>query len=314
MKKHSILVTGAGGFIGANLVRRLIRDNYIVHVIWKKTTNAWRLDDILSKLSLHEVELADRAGLVRLMHHVQPYAIIHLAAHGAYSSQTDIDRMVQVNIEGTLNLLLASRDINYQAFINTGSSSEYGPNDKPMKETDALKPPSFYAATKASATYISKVFAQQFVKPIITLRPFSVYGPYEEPGRFVPTIIHALLKQTPIQLTPGSERRDFVFIDDIVEAYLCAIRRGKKVSGQVFNLGTGIEYTNDEVVDTLFKTTGKRTVTQKGLYPKRTWDTDHWAANTSLTHNKLKWKFKTPLHKGLAATYHWLAANKRYYE
>lgn len=314
MKKHAILVTGAGGFIGANLVRKLINEKYDVHVIWKKTTKSWRLIDILLKLTLHEIELSDRPGLMRVMQKIQPYAIIHLAAHGAYSSQTDIDRMIQINIEGTLNLLLASREINYQAFINTGSSSEYGPNDKPMKETDVLRPASFYAATKASATYICKVFAEQFNKPVITLRPFSVYGPYEEPGRFIPTVMQALRKQTPIQITPGSQRRDFVFIDDIVQAYLCAIQQGKKVSGQVFNLGTGIEYTNDEVVNTLFKTTNKKTVIQKGAYPKRIWDTDHWAANTSLTHKKLKWRFKTPLHKGLVATYHWLAANKQHYE
>ena len=95
MKKQTVLVTGAGGFIGANLVRRLLAEGYPVHIIWKKTTNMWRLTDILPQLSLHEAELSDRKGLGNLLARIQPTAIFHLAAHGAYSSQTDIDRWLK---------------------------------------------------------------------------------------------------------------------------------------------------------------------------------------------------------------------------
>ncbi len=310
---HPVVVTGAGGFIGANLVRRLLTDGYRVHVIWKKTTNPWRLANILPKLSLHEVELSNRKRLASLMARIKPIAIFHLAAHGAYSSQTDVDEMVKINVEGLLNLLIASKDVNYQAFINTGSSSEYGFKDKPMKETDLLEPASFYAATKASATYLCQVFAKEYNKPIVTIRPFSVYGPYEEPGRFIPTIMNALLTNQPIKLTPGDERRDFVYIDDIVEAYMQLMDHANKFPTHVFNIGTGKEYTNDEVVRALFATTGRTTAIEKGAFPARSWDTSHWIADISKSKKFLAWKAKFSLEQGLKRTLQWFAANQHLY-
>lgn len=299
------VITGAGGFIGANLVRRLLNEKYSVHVLWKKTTNPWRLKRIISNLTLHDVQLSDRTGLTHLFEQVKPDVIIHLAAHGAYSSQTDVDQMVNVNIQGLLNLLVASRDTDYRAFINTGSSSEYGFKDKPMKETDPLEPVSFYAATKASATYLCGVFAKEYKKPIVTMRPFSVYGPYEEPTRFVPTIINALIRQTPIKLTPGDQRRDFIYIDDLVDAYLAAMQNAKHIAGHVLNIGTGKEYTNDEVVAALFDVTGKKTSIQKGAFPSRLWDTSHWVADISRAKGFLRWRPQYTLASGLKKTYEW---------
>lgn len=313
MNNQSVLVTGAGGFIGANLVRRLLADGYRVHVIWKKETNPWRIADVLSQLSLHEIELSDRNGLALLLKRINPQAIFHLAAHGAYSSQTDVDQMIKVNIEGTLNLLLASKDIDYQAFVNTGSSSEYGFKNKPMKETDVLAPVSFYAATKASATHLCRVFSREFDKPIVTLRPFSVYGPYEEPSRFIPTIITSLMTQKTIRLTPGNQRRDFVSADDVVDAYLAMMKKGKSVRSEVFNIGTGKEYTNDEVVRTLFTVVKKKTRVIKGAFPARSWDTDHWVADISTAKRLIGWRPRYTLASGLTKTYEWFSAHKRLY-
>lgn len=313
-KQKKVLVTGAGGFIGANLVRQLIKENYQVHIIWKPTTNIWRLKNILPLISLHNVSLGSKSQLAKTLQKISPFAIFHLASHGAYSFQTNVQEMIKVNIAGTLNLLFASKNINYSVFVNTGSSSEYGFKRKPMKETDLLEPNSFYSATKASSTHLCQVFAKEFDKPIATLRPFSVYGPYEEKKRFIPTIIKNLLDKHPIKVTPGKQKRDFIYIDDMIHAYMCAIKKGAELKGKICNIGTGKEYSNDAIVQILFNLTKQKVPIKKGAYPTRAWDTSHWVADVSSTKRYLNWKPKYSLEKGLKKSYLWFKKNYKLYE
>ena len=300
------MITGGAGFIGANIVNRLLDLGYgNINLIIRNSTNLSRLKNILAKVNLHKVDFSDKKSLQKVISKINPSIIIHLAAYSAYRDQKAVSQMVETNIAGTLNLLMASKNINYDVFINTGSSSEYGIKEKPMNEDDILKPISFYAATKASATLLCQVFAKEYRKPIVTLRPFSVYGPYEEGNRFIPTIMKAAIENKPIKLTPGSQRRDFIYIQDVVNVYIKALSCGKKLSGQILNMGTGIEHTNDEVVQTLFRVTGKKVKIEKGAFPKRLWDTPHWVADISKTKKLLSWKPKFTLEEGLRYTYNW---------
>jgi len=305
LPRKSILVTGGAGFIGANLIRELIKLKYDVSLILKKSSDLWRIKEILNKVKVYYVDLLSKKKLTKIVSKINPTFIIHLSTYGNYRNQSDAEQMVDINIKGTLNLLLASKNIDYKIFINTGSSSEYGIKNKPMKEEDYLEPISFYAATKASATFLCKVFATEYKKPIVTLRPFSVYGPYENKNRFIPTIIKAIIENKPIKLTLGSQRRDFIYVKDIVDIYIKALSHEKKLSGQILNMGTGIEYTNDEVVKTLFKATGKKVKIEKGAFPKRLWDTSHWVADISKTKKLLNWKPRNTLSDGLKKTYDW---------
>jgi nucleoside-diphosphate-sugar epimerase len=310
----TVFITGANGFIGANLVYRLLSDGYTVHALRRDSSNNWRLEKINSHVIFHNIDIGDRKELARCLKQINPRYIIHLATFGNSSTQTDVDTIVSVNITGTCNLLQASLDIDYDAFINTGTSSEYGFYETPMKESDALKPESFYAATKTSATYLCRLFAKHYHKPIITIRPFSVYGPFEEPGRFIPTIIKNLIKNEPIDIPQDTLRHDFIYIDDLVQLYEKILHNAKKFPGQVFNAGSGIEYTNDEVVKMLFTAIGKKTEIQKGKYLRRSWDTPHWVADMKHTTTLLQWKPKFSLSEGLIKTYHWLVRNIAYYD
>lgn len=303
--KREILVTGGAGFIGANLIKELLRLNYNVNLILKESSNLWRIKNILNKIKIHHTDLLNKKKLTKTVNKINPKFIIHLATYNNYRKQTDVEEMIDVNIKGTLNLLLASKNVNYELFVNTGSSSEYGIKNKPMNEKNFLSPISFYAATKASATYLCQVFAKEYEKPIVTLRPFSVYGPYEEETRFIPTIIKAIIENKPIKLTPGQQRRDFIYVKDIVDIYIKTLSYGKKLSGQILNMGTGIEHTNDEVVQMLFKATSKKVEVKKGAFPTRLWDTPHWVADISELKKTLGWKPKFNLKKGLEETYRW---------
>src|SRR5580704_8577485 len=118
--KKSIVVTGAGGFIGANLVRTLIGNKYIVHAITRPESKLWRLQDITENIHIHPIGLDDKKSLQKLMKQISPFAIFHLATYGAYPSQQDADQMIKTNINGTYNLLESIKDINYSQCVVTG--------------------------------------------------------------------------------------------------------------------------------------------------------------------------------------------------
>lgn len=303
--KSKVFITGAGGFVGANLTRSLIKNNYSVHILNHSKNLSWRLSEISKLIHVHNGDITKFKSLRNVLNNVQPDYIIHLATYGAYHYQNELEKIINVNITGTKNLLESSKNIPYKCFINTGSSSEYGFKIKPMREKDCCDPVSYYGVTKLAATHICKVFAEINNKPIVTFRLFSVYGDYEEPGRFIPTIMKALKYKKAINLTPGDQRRDFIYIEDVANAFMQALKLGQKIKGEILNLGTAKEYTNDEVVDALFKVTNKITDVIKGTYPKRFWDTPHWCAEISHIYKKLNWKPEFTLDQGLQSTYTW---------
>jgi nucleoside-diphosphate-sugar epimerase len=311
--KSRVFITGASGFVGANVTRELLKNNYDVHVLNRTKNLSWRLKDIAGRMTVHIGDITNISSLQKILLKANPDYIIHLAAYGAYHYQNELEKIVKVNIEGTQNLLEASKNIPYKCFINTGSSSEYGFKNKPMKENDFCEPVSYYALTKLAAGHLCKIFASLNNKPIVTFRLFSVYGPYEEETRFIPAIIKALLDENIIKLTPGNQRRDFIHVDDVSSAYLKALRLGKKIKGETFNIGTGKEYSNDEIVNALFTVTNKKTEIKKGAYPKRLWDTPHWRADMLHTKKVLGWKPKYRLEHGLLETYSWFQKNLHFY-
>lgn len=308
--RSPVLITGGAGFIGSNLTRKLLKLGYNPYLLLKESTDIWRLKDILSKVNICKSDLLDKENLTKIVKRINPSVIIHFATYSNYRNQNDFENMVNANIIGTVNLLSVTKNINYDLFINTGSSSEYGFKDIPMKEDTVLSPVSFYAATKASTTLLCKVFSKEFDKKIITLRPFSVYGPYEDESRFIPTIMRSIIKKTPIKITTGDQRRDFIYIDDITNIYARVIEQKNKLTNEAINMGTGKEYTNDEVVRTLFKVANQRVKINKGAFPVRIWDNKHWVADTSLIKNLLNWEPKYSLEEGLKYSYIW---HKNYY-
>lgn len=309
-----VFITGAGGFIGANLTRRLLELGYDVHILWKKSSDPWRIKDIENKINFYTVSISDKKKLTSLMKKINPSIIFHLATFSSYRDQENIEEIFDVSVNGTLNLLIATKDIPYKIFVNTGSSSEYGFKEKPMKEKDLLVPVSFYAAAKAGQTLLCQTFSYQHKKPIVTIRPFSVYGPYEQKDRFIPVITRSLINRESIKLTGGKQRRDFIYIDDLVDVYIKSIEKENLLAGKILNAGTGKEYSNDQIVKTLFRVTGQKVPIEKGKFPKRMWDSTHWVADNKNTKRSLNWKPKYSLEKGLKKTYDWFLKNNSLYD
>lgn len=307
------LITGATGFVGSCLLRELVSRNENVHLLLRREANLCRIRDIINRTKIYYTDLSDIAKLSKLIHKIQPDVIYHLATYGAYSAQTDADLCIKTNIAGTWNLLKATADIDYQLFVNTGSSSEYGFKNSPMKENDYLEPASYYAVTKSAQTLLCSYFAQANDKPIVTLRPFSVYGPYEDKNRFIPVLLKSLYYGNRMDLVSSDISRDWIYIDDVVRAYLL-INKLKKFSGQVFNIGTATQHNIRQVVELATEVTGKTAVFKWGKMDNRIWDTSYWVAEISKSRKLLGWKPGVDLRQGLLLNWDWMITNLHLYE
>ena len=284
----TFLLTGATGFIGSCLLRRLVAAGINPHILIRKDARLWRIKDILSRTKYHIVDIMDAKAVKAAVKRIRPDIIYHLAAHGAYPSQNDPDRIVGTNVVGGWNLLRAALAVNCELFVNTGTSSEYGFKTRPMKESDVLLPASYYAVTKCAMTWACAQAARQEHLATVTLRPFSVYGPYEEPSRLVPTLMEAFFQGSPVDLVHSKTAHDFVYIDDMLEAYL-NIEALKKNSGEVFNIGTGKQTTLKKIVEITQKVTGRSADLRWGAMPARSWDAAHWVADVTKTKDRLGW-------------------------
>jgi dolichol-phosphate mannosyltransferase len=300
------LVTGAAGFVGANLVRRLLREGDHVVAAVRPGSDAWRLADVRGDVDPAEADLRDAEAAAALVRRRRPARVFHLAAHGAYAWQEDAAAMIDVNVRATEALLSG---FDGEAFVHAGSSSEYGPKDHPPAEDEALAPASHYAVTKAAATHLCALAARSGDRHIVTLRLYSVYGPWEEPGRLVPALIaHALRGALPPLVRPETVR-DFVHVDDVCAAFVLAAAATRVERGSVFNVASGRETRLDELVAIARTVLGVRAEPVWGTMPARRWDTATWVGDPSAARRVLGWEPALALRPGLAATAEWLRAH-----
>lgn len=303
LSNERFFLTGGTGFVGSCLTRRLVKLGADVHLLVRDSADYTRLKDIEAQLTFHVGDLTD-TNLRSIVGGIQPTVIYHLAVHGAYPFQADADETIRTNVFGTWNLLKACASVHYKVFVNTGSSSEYGLKPQAMRETDLLEPNSYYAVAKSAQTLVCQHTAHLEQRPINTFRLFSIYGPYEESSRLVPTVIRHCLEGKSLTMVAPETARDFVFIDDAVEAFL-DIEKLQTFSGEVFNIGTGLQSTVMDVVNAISKATGKIPSIQWGAMDARPWDTETWVADCTKTRRMMGWSATTQLTEGISRTVAW---------
>jgi nucleoside-diphosphate-sugar epimerase len=306
---RAVLLTGATGFVGANLARRLLGEGHDVHLLVRPATDRWRLDGILGDVRLHEADLTNADAVDDVVASVRPDWVFHLAAHGAYSWQTAHDAMLATNVAGTMNLLAACVRTGFDAFVNAGSSSEYGAKPRPAAESEPLAPNSVYAVTKAAATLYCSHVAESEDVHAVTLRLFSVFGPYEEPERLVPRLVVSGLAGTLPPLASPESAHDFVHVADAVDAFLLAAASPNVERGAVFNVGTGVQTTLAEAVDAARRVLGIAAEPEWGSLPDRPWDTRVWVADTTRMRSELGWRPRVGFEEGLRSLRDWLVAS-----
>ena len=301
----SVLVTGAAGFVGANLVRRCVAEGHAVHAVVRPGGDRWRLDSDCGA-AIHEVDVRDADAVLQVTRLVRPQWVFHCAAYGAYSWQRDAGMMRETNVTSTANLLTACRRSGFEAFVNTGSSSEYGYQSRAAAESDRAQPNSPYAATKLQATRACIEDARRHGGSVTTLRLYSVYGPYEEPNRLMPTLLTAALRGMLPPLVHPDTARDFVYVDDVCDAYLCVAAQPPGGPGAIFNVGSGTQTTIADVVAlvrSMFHVTAEP---QWGSMAARSWDTNVWCADIRKIARQVGWTPRHSLHGGLSRFRDWL--------
>lgn len=316
MKK--VLITGATGFVGANVLRYLVKEGkFDVHIITKETSNKWRIKDVLTNVSEHQVDLIDYEKLKEIAVKISPDYIFHLAMYGGYSTvEKDDNKILNTNIIGTYNLLKATMEIPYKCFINTGTISEYGAKSAAMKETDCLEPNTLYGVSKAASTMLCQQVAKEYKKPITTLRLFSVYGYYEYKERFrlIPDVILHCLKNKDLNLSAGNQKRDFIFIEDVIKAYIKAANNPNK-KGLVLNVGTGVDNTIRDVAERIVSKLNSRIKLNYDAKKSEVFENSvSCKADISEIKSVLDWKPDFDLDKGLERTISWFKSNLALYD
>lgn len=304
-----VIVTGATGFVGANLARRLLADGHRVSLIVRPEHSPWRLESIRADVDVKTARLEDYDSLATIVQDIGPDWIFHLAVHGAYSWQTDWQQMVHTNVLGTINLVESALKAGFEAFINTGSSSEYGFKDHAPSENDWIEPNSYYAVTKAAGTQYCRFKARERQAHLQTLRLYSVFGPWEDPNRLMPTLIARGLEGKLPPLVDPSVARDYVYVDDVVDAYLLSAATSGQEPGAVYNVGTGRQTSMKEVVEVARSLLNIPVEPEWGSMPNRVWDTGVWVADNSAICRSLGWQPRYTFESGFAAMVDWTKAN-----
>lgn len=309
-----VLITGGAGFIGANFVYKFLELGYSVAVFEKRGVNFRRIEKIRKNIHIYYPNLLDYKETKEIIKKIKPDIVLHFATYGAYQSkQQDIQTTIDTNLLGTINLINSCSKIPFDCFINTGTNSEYGIKEKPMKETDILEPNNLYGITKAAATMYCQNMAKKHNLPIITVRPFAVYGYFEEQERLVPTIIKSCVANNELKLSSPDSVRDFIFIEDLINAYLAIIKNAKKIKGQVFNVGSGKQHTINQVVNIGKKITHSKIKPIYGQVQKAQIEPKIWQADISKAKKMLQWKLKYTLEQGLKKDVEWFKDNLKFY-
>jgi nucleoside-diphosphate-sugar epimerase len=304
----SVLVTGAGGFLGANLTRALLARGAQVHAVLRPGGASARLAELAGRIRPWSAELGVDDGIEEAVAASRPRFVFHLAARGGHPADAGARAAaLRTDVLGTAQLLEALASGPCERFVHVGSSLEYGPWNEPLRESLPLAPATFRGVSKAAAGIVAQGYARALGRPVVALRPFSVYGPWEQPGRLVPTLLRAALGDGRVDLTGPGVRRDLVYVEDVVEACLMALEAPVE-PGVAINVGSGRQWSNEEVVAAVEAVTGRRLQVAVGRHPPRAADTGYWVADLEQAHRLLGWRPRRSLHEGLSRTLDWLRA------
>lgn len=298
-----VLVTGAGGFLGAALVHALARDGAAVTAVVRPRTDVWRLAGALDRVRLERVDLNDVHELSTVLQRSRPHVVIHAAAgngHPTGREAREAGWLDTVLATASLWECLASAPV--ERVVHLGSSLECAPGDGPLVEDCPLAPVSLRGVQKAAALLTARQRSVELGIPMVAARVFSVYGPGEQGHRLVPTMLRCLRSGAPFRITTATARRDFVHVDDVVDACLRAADR-PAAAGQIVNVGTGVETSTEELAVLAQAVTGRTLVIDDEPFSLRPGDLPHSSADVAKAAEVLGWRSTVDLAEGLARTF-----------
>jgi NAD dependent epimerase/dehydratase len=313
-KNKHVLVTGAGGFIGSHLTERLVEEGAQVRALvhYNSLGKLGWLDrsPYLKEIDVVAGDLTDRDSVRQAVKGRE--ILFHLGALIAipYSYHAPLS-YIHTNIEGTLNVLQASKDEGVERIVHTSTSEVYGTAQYvPIDEKHPLRAQSPYAASKIGADKMAEAFHLSFNTPVTTVRPFNTFGPRQSMRAIIPTIIVQCLTRDTIHLGNLHPTRDLNFISNTVDGFLLAAMEPAAL-GQTVNLGSGREISVGELANLIAHILGKSIKIESDdlrLRPKGS-EVERLLAENALAQNLLTWKPKVSLEEGLSQTIAWIKDN-----
>lgn len=320
-KGKRVLVTGAGGFIASHLVERLTREGAQVRafVRYNSRNDVGMLKlipaDVFSQLEIMQGDLRDNEAVRKAVTGVD--TVFHLGALIAIPySYVNPREVIDVNIMGTLNVLMAARDSGARRVVHTSTSEVYGTAQYvPIDEKHPLQGQSPYSASKIGADRIAESFYRSFEVPVVTLRPFNTFGPRQSARAVIPTIITQALTRDEVKLGSLEPSRDFTFVADTVEGFL-RVASADGVLGEEINLGNDNTIRIGDLAEKIFGIVGKSpklVADPQRVRPGKSEVMKLWASNQKAK-ELIGWEPRVSLDEGLRLTVEWISSHLDLYK
>ena len=310
----SVLVTGASGFIGSHLARRLLTAGEDVHVLLREGSSAARLEG-LGDIERWTGQVEDTGSLEECLKGARPERIFHCAgtSRARNSSGPDVIReALSVNVDGLTNLLeaIGRAGAPVRCLVRLGGLEEYGSGPAPFVETQREAPRSAYSASQVAGTHLLQALQPTLSFAAVTIRPTLIYGPAQSTGFMIPSLIEALLAGRPFALGEGRQTRDLLHVDDLVTAMIAA-STAQGVAGEIINVATGVAPTVRSIAETIGRMLGRPDLLQFGKLADRPNDIIDLRGDASKAERLLGWRPTISLEDGLARTIEWHRSKNR---
>lgn len=293
--KKNILLTGATGFLGAHLLTRLVMKNYNVIVLKRTFSDLWRIKDLITEVGSYNLDKVD-IGDVFKENSID--VIIHLATDYGKKNNNDVSALVEANVCFAARLLnlAVSNDVKFFINTHTHTGSNY----------------TLYSATKNAFIEIAKFFFANHVIHFVNLKLEYMYGEKDDSTKFVPFVIENILRGKEIKASPGEQKRDFIYVADVVNAYIKVLENLENLKEKFleFNIGTGESISFKDFIKRIEHIIGVRADIKWSALPYRNNEIFDVKADIRTAAGLLKWKPEISLENGLANTVNWYKSLK----
>ena len=307
------LVTGASGHLGSYLTRRLLEEGHTVTVVVRPQSDLWRLADVIADTTVIRSQLEDIDQVESALMAAAPEVVFHLAWQGVTSKFRNDFRQIESNLLGSVRLLEIVQQAGCKCWVGCGSQAEYGLYEGVIREDLPLQPMTLYGATKLCVGFLTRQLCDLAGTRYVWLRVLAAYGPKDDPVHLIPAVILKLLAGEKPALTPGEQRWDYLYVEDVAEA-ACEVIQQPRLQG-IYNLGSGQAYTVRDIV------TRMRDMIDPGLplgigeipYGPNQIMRLQGEGTGSPFYRETGWKPKVGLDEGLQLTVDWFRANGQRY-